>query len=51
MIFHDSTLREMVLERPRSLDGFSRISGVGRSKLERYGQAFLEVLLGQTVAS
>jgi ATP-dependent DNA helicase RecQ len=51
MIFHDSTLREMVLERPRSLDGFSRISGVGRSKLERYGQAFLEVLQGQTAAS
>lgn len=44
MIFHDSTLREMVLEKPRSVDGFSRISGVGRSKLERYGPAFLEVL-------
>ena len=44
MIFHDSTLREMVLEKPRSADGFSRISGVGRSKLERYGPAFLEVL-------
>jgi ATP-dependent DNA helicase RecQ len=46
MIFHDSTLREMVLERPRSMEGFSRISGVGRSKLERYGPAFLEVLRG-----
>ena len=46
MIFHDSTLREMVLEKPHSADGFSRISGVGRSKLERYGPAFLEALRG-----
>lgn len=47
MIFHDSTLREIVLERPRSMDGFSRISGVGRQKLERYGPAFLELLRDQ----
>lgn len=44
MIFHDSTLREMVLEHPTSLDAFSRVSGVGQSKLDRYGPAFLEVL-------
>lgn len=44
MIFHDSTLREMVLEHPTSLDAFSKISGVGQSKLERYGPAFLELL-------
>ena len=44
MIFHDSTLREMVLERPRDASGLSRVSGVGVSKLERYGAAFLEVL-------
>lgn len=44
MIFHDSTLREMVLESPTSTAALGRISGVGRSKLERYGDAFLEVL-------
>jgi ATP-dependent DNA helicase RecQ len=47
MIFHDSTLREMVLERPRSAEQLSRVSGVGRSKLDRYGAAFLEVLRGE----
>ncbi len=50
MIFHDSTLRELVLERPRTLEGFSRISGVGCSKLERYGPAFLQVLQSREVA-
>ena len=50
MIFHDSTLRDIVLEHPTSLEEFSRISGVGRSKLDRYGPAFLEVLSGQPVS-
>lgn len=44
MIFHDSTLREMVLERPTTTAALSRVSGIGRSKLERYGELFLEVL-------
>ncbi len=44
MIFHDSTLREFVLEKPRTLTEISKINGVGQSKLERYGPTFLEVL-------
>ncbi len=44
MIFHDSTLREMVLEQPQTSEGLAGISGVGRSKLDRYGEAFLAVL-------
>ncbi len=44
MIFHDSTLREMVDARPRTLTEFAAISGVGRTKLERYGESFLELL-------
>jgi len=43
VIFHDATLREMVAGRPQTLDEFGRISGVGASKLERYGERFLEV--------
>jgi ATP-dependent DNA helicase RecQ len=46
VIFHDATLREMVAGRPQTLDEFGRISGVGASKLERYGERFLEVLRG-----
>ena len=46
MIFHYSTLREMVELRPTSLREFSHLSGVGKTKLERYGEQFLEVLVG-----
>jgi ATP-dependent DNA helicase RecQ len=45
MIFHDSTLREMVEVRPQTLHEFSNLSGVGKTKLERYGEQFLEVLV------
>jgi ATP-dependent DNA helicase RecQ len=44
VIFHDSTLREIVEKRPTTLDAFSAISGVGVSKLERYAPHFLAVL-------
>jgi ATP-dependent DNA helicase RecQ len=43
-IFHDSTLAEMVKYRPRDLDEFARLSGVGKYKLGRYAQPFLEIL-------
>ena len=39
-IFHDSVLREMARVRPTTIAQFAEISGVGASKLERYGQAF-----------
>jgi ATP-dependent DNA helicase RecQ len=32
--------------RPASLDAMARIGGVGATKLERYGAAFLEVITG-----
>ncbi|MDH5357990.1 MAG: DNA helicase RecQ [Gammaproteobacteria bacterium] len=41
VIFHDSTLQEMVTKRPVTMSDISRISGVGEQKLARYGQAFL----------
>ena len=45
VIFHDASLREMIERRPQSLQEFGTISGVGERKLEKYGAAFLEVLL------
>jgi ATP-dependent DNA helicase RecQ len=45
VIFHDSTLRQMALDKPRSLKAFGKLSGVGQRKLESYGQGFLEVIL------
>ncbi|MDE2796826.1 MAG: DNA helicase RecQ [Gemmatimonadota bacterium] len=44
VIFHDSTLREMVEQRPRTLEEFARLSGVGETKLGRYGDEFLAVI-------
>jgi ATP-dependent DNA helicase RecQ len=44
VIFHDATLLEMVRRRPRDLAAMSVIPGVGRSKLERYGETFLAVI-------
>ncbi len=46
IVFNDATLMEMTLERPRDLGALRHITGVGEAKLERYGEAFLEVLCG-----
>jgi len=47
VIFHDTTLLEMLNSKPQTLAQMALISGVGASKLERYGQAFLAVLKGE----
>ena len=44
VIFHDASLVAMAERRPRSLEEFAAIPGVGATKLERYGETFLEVI-------
>jgi ATP-dependent DNA helicase RecQ len=44
VVFHDKTLIEMILKKPSNLNEMSHIPGVGQSKLEKYGQAFLNCL-------
>ena len=44
VIFHDSTLREIAAARPTSLAELAQVNGVGRTKLERYGDAMLAVV-------
>jgi ATP-dependent DNA helicase RecQ len=46
VIFADRTLIEMAERRPATLDQMAGIGGVGATKLERYGAAFLEVITG-----
>ncbi|NIA12324.1 MAG: DNA helicase RecQ [Nitrospiraceae bacterium] len=46
VIFHDSSLIEMATYFPRSRSDFRKISGVGESKLEKYGELFLEEIVG-----
>lgn len=44
VIFHDATLREMVQQRPMTERTFLKLTGVGDSKLERFGDEFLDVI-------
>lgn len=44
VIFHASTLLEILNQKPQTLDQMGKISGIGRTKLLRYGDDFLEVL-------
>jgi ATP-dependent DNA helicase RecQ len=44
VIFPDATLLEMLRSKPSTLAEMARVSGVGARKLDRYGEAFLDVL-------
>ena len=43
-IFHDRTLREMAAHCPRTPDSLLSLYGVGQRKLEKYADAFLEII-------
>jgi len=44
VIFHDATLLAIARERPASPDDLAKVSGVGQSKLKRYGADVLKVV-------
>jgi len=44
VIFHDATLRQIAVESPATLAELGMVSGVGESKLARYGQVILDCL-------
>lgn len=44
VIFGDASLEDMDKKRPQTKEEFSRIYGVGEVKLDRYADAFLEVI-------
>ena len=48
IVFPDSTLIAMAEMRPKNLDEFAKLPGVGAKKLERYGDEFLSVINGFT---
>ena len=50
VIFHDKTLQEMLAYRPQTAEEMLDISGVGQTKLDRYGDRFLSVLRGEAAA-
>lgn len=46
IVFSDATLWDMVAHRPQTEADLLEVSGVGETKRERYGEAFLDVLRG-----
>jgi ATP-dependent DNA helicase RecQ len=44
VIFHDATLREFATRNPSTLAELGTVTGVGESKLAKYGDAVLELL-------
>jgi ATP-dependent DNA helicase RecQ len=44
IVFSDRTLAELAVRRPRSLNAFQNVRGVGPMKLERYGARFLAAI-------
>ncbi|RLK62346.1 ATP-dependent DNA helicase RecQ [Actinokineospora cianjurensis] len=44
VIFHDATLRQIAAARPKVMSDLTGISGVGETKLARYGQQILDTL-------
>lgn len=44
VVFPDTTLVALATERPTDGEAMLDVSGVGQTKLERYGEAFLEVI-------
>jgi ATP-dependent DNA helicase RecQ len=45
VIFHDSTLLEILERKPRTLDELAQVGGVGQAKLVKYGEIFLRVVV------
>lgn len=44
VIFHDATLAEMMERQPENYTHFLNLTGVGQSKLDKYADAFLNVI-------
>ncbi|MBG0812655.1 DNA helicase RecQ [Planomonospora sp. ID82291] len=44
VVFHDATLRQIAADSPSSLAELGQVSGVGESKLAKYGEQILDVL-------
>ena len=44
IVFSDATLRDMCSKRPQDEEQMLAISGVGKYKMDKYGEAFLTAL-------
>ncbi len=44
IVFSDNSLRDMCRKKPATLPSFSGVNGVGQIKLEKYGEAFTDLI-------
>lgn len=44
VVFADTSLTDMAIQLPTTLDQFNNIHGVGQQKLEKYGQIFIDTI-------
>ena len=44
VIFHDSVLNDLSVYRPTTDAGFTAIHGVGQAKLDKFGEAFMDII-------
>ena len=47
MIFTDATLTELAVRRPVDVAGLVAVSGIGQTKLDRYGEDVLALVRGE----
>ena len=47
LVFHDATLMQLAEERPRTQADMLSINGIGKVKMERYGNEFLEIIAAE----
>jgi ATP-dependent DNA helicase RecQ len=50
IVFGDATLRAIATERPTSLAQAGGITGIGEAKLQKYGEALLEVVAAEAIS-
>ena len=47
IVFHDSTIEAIAERRPRSIADLRRVPGVGPTKLDRYGEEIIAVVVSE----
>lgn len=48
VVFSDKSLKDMCVRKPKNSTQFLEVSGVGESKLEKYGKTFIEAIIANT---
>jgi DNA helicase-2/ATP-dependent DNA helicase PcrA len=49
IVFHDTTIEAIAASRPRSIAELRRVPGVGPTKLDRYGEEVIGVVVRDPV--